>query len=113
MERSKGLNQENALHFINFGENQLDETKKLNVYESGFSTVQKKPNILTKGAKHQLGVRASDGSVVNTTMAKQVYYYSTSGQFMAAMTIFMTESIMHELGVLVTPGYLVTILDNV
>lgn len=115
MARARGFNKENVDHFFDLLEKTVDEKKITasriyNVDESGFTTVQKKPQkILARKGKHQVGAIASGERGINTTM---VCCVSAAGNYIPPMLIFKRKRKPQELAIGAPAGSVIEISDT-
>lgn len=115
MARARGFNKENVMGFFTLIEKLVDKHNIkpetiFNVDESGFSTVQKKPQkILAQKGKHQVGTISSGERGVNTTI---VCCVSAAGVYIPPMIIFKRKRHTPELANGAPLGSLVEISET-
>lgn len=115
MARAKGFNKHNVMHFFDILEeivekHHLSGTKIFNVDESGFTTVQKKPQkVISQKGKRQIGAITSGERGVNTTI---VCCTSAAGFYIPPMIIFKRKRKPPELEVGAPLGSIVHISDT-
>lgn len=115
LNRIKGFNRENVFHFFDLlekivDENGIEPSNIFNVDESGFSTVQKKPQkIVGLKGKKQIGAATGGERGVNTTA---VCCASVSGQFIPPMLIFKRMRQNPELANGAPLGSIVTVSES-
>ncbi|CAH2099325.1 unnamed protein product [Euphydryas editha] len=115
LNRIRGFNRDNVNGFFDLLERIIDEnnitpTKIFNVDESGFSTVQKKPQkVVGLKGKKQIGAITSGERGVNTTA---VCCASVAGQFVPPMIIFKRIRQNPELANGAPIGIIVTVSES-
>ncbi|KAJ3661747.1 hypothetical protein Zmor_006133 [Zophobas morio] len=115
MARAKGFNRKNVTDFFNIyerivDENQFDAARIYNLDESGFSTIQKKPQkILARKGKKQVGVISSGERGVNTTI---VCCFNGTGVYVPPMFIFKRMRMHESLKNGAPPGSLVEVSES-
>ncbi|KAJ2937617.1 hypothetical protein O0L34_g17873 [Tuta absoluta] len=115
LNRVKGFNRENIANFFDIYEeivdkNKLTANKIFNVDESGFQTVQKKPQkVVGEKGKRQVGALTSGERGVNTTM---VACASVTGQFIPPMIIFKRMRMNEQLKEGAPAGSLVKVSES-
>ncbi|XP_022816222.1 uncharacterized protein LOC111349354 [Spodoptera litura] len=115
LNRAKGFNRESIQNFFDIYEqivdtNKLNANKIFNVDESGFQTVQKKPQKVLGGkGKKQIGALTSGERGVNTTMVACV---SAAGQFIPPMIIFKRMRMSDQLKEGAPAGSLITVSES-
>lgn len=113
--RAKGFNKDNVSQFFDLLESSITKygltpDRIFNVDESGFNTVQKRPQkIVAQKGKHQVGVVASGERGVNTTVVCAV---SAAGIYIPPMIIFKAKKMNHAFEVGAPPGSIVKISDT-